>query len=319
MASAKQTYRALCEKEASIPIFSRAWWLDAAAGRGNWDVVVVERNGEIVAALPYAVKKTLGFTSFIQPPLTQKLGPWIRPAHLCYAQHLTYQTELMQALIAKLPPFSHYLQQWDYAYTNWLPFDWAGFSQTTRYTFVIDDLSDLDSVYARFSHAKRKDIKKAEKSIHITFDLSAEAFYENHAMTLSWQNSRISYSFELFRKLYEAGYDNEAACTISGYDEDGNLHAALFVVWDEHSAYNLVSTIDSRFRGSGASSLLIREIIRHVASRTRKFDFEGSMTEEIAASFKQFNARPMAYSRIWKTPSGLYSMGQSLRLMLARS
>lgn len=35
----KEKYRALCEKEQAIQIFSRDWWLDATAGIDNWDVV----------------------------------------------------------------------------------------------------------------------------------------------------------------------------------------------------------------------------------------------------------------------------------------
>jgi len=317
MNSAKQSYRALCDREPSIPVFSKAWWLDAAAGPENWNVAVVQRDGEIVASLPYVIKKTLGITLLTQPSLTQTLGPWLRPSASSYTKQLSRQKELMQALIAQLPRYSHYVQQWHYSQTNWLPFYWKGFSQTTRYTFVIDDLSDPEKVCAAFSHAKRKDIKKAEGHIRVEFDLCAEQFYDNHRYTLAQQGSKISYSYTLFKKLYDAAYLHDAGRTIAGYDEEGKLHAALFVVWDANSAYDLISTIDPRYRSSGASSLLIREMIRFVASRTARFDFEGSMTEEIAQSFKQFNAQQKPYSVVSRTPSRVYATAKFLRSMLA--
>src|SRR5690606_7751874 len=190
--SAKEIYRRLCETETSIPIFSRAWWLDAAAGVDNWDVVIVEADGQVQASLPYVKKRRLGMTLLTQPSLTQTVGPWLRPVDMRYAKRLSRHKELMHALIRQLPRFAHYIQHWHYSCTDWLPFYWAGFEQTTRYTYVIDDLSDPDQVCAGFSHAKRKDIKKAEDRIRVSYDLSAEAFYENHKMTLALQGSRIS-------------------------------------------------------------------------------------------------------------------------------
>jgi hypothetical protein len=316
MNSVKQAYRALCDREPTIPVFSRAWWLDAAAGPENWDVVVVEQDGQIVASLPYVIKRVLGITLLTQPSLTQTLGPWLRPTSMKYMKLLSWQKEAMQALIEQLPPFSHYVQQWHYSHTNWLPFYWKGFSQTTRYTCEISDLSDLDKVYAGFSSAKRSEIKKAEKTIRVEFDITAEDFYENHRASLKRQGRDICYSFALFKKLYDAAYLNNSGRTIAGYDSDGNLHAALFIVWDPGSAYGLVSTIDPRFRGSGAPSLLIREMIRHVAPLTKKFDFEGSMSEELARSYRQFNTRKQPYFLISKTPSKLYATAKFLRSVL---
>ncbi|TEA78626.1 GNAT family N-acetyltransferase [Allopusillimonas ginsengisoli] len=317
MSTAKQAYRALCNSEPSIPVFSKAWWLDAAAGSENWDVVIVEREGEIVASLPFVIKRLLGITLLTQPSLTQTLGPWLKPTSLKSSKLLSWEKEQMQALIAQLPPYSHYVQQWHYSYSNWLPFYWKGFTQTTRYTFVIDDLSDIASVYAGFSHAKRYEIRKAEKHIRIAFDLSAEEFYENHKMALALQRRKISYSFSLFKKLYETAYRHDAGRTIAGYDKDGNLHAALFVVWDANSAYGLISTIDPRFRGSGAPSLLIREIIRFVSPLTTSFDFEGSMTEDLARSYRQFSTQKQPYFRVSRTPSKLYATAKFLRSMIS--
>ena len=222
----------------------------------------------------------------------------------------------MDALIAQLPPFDHYAQRWHYAHTNWLPFYWSGYEQTTRYTYVIDDLSDLDAVFAGFSPGKRKDIKKAERAVRIEFDISARSFYDNHRMTLAQQGDKISYSFDVFQRLYERGYQYNAARTIAAFDAQDNLHAALFVVWDQNSAYDLISTIDHHYRNSGAASLLIREIIKDVAGKTKKFDFEGSMIESVEYSFRQFNTVQVPYFAISKTPSRFYAASKFMKSLL---
>ena len=131
-------------------------------------------------------------------------------------------------------------------------------------------------------------------------------------MTLSKQNEKISYSFDLFERIYKAGYRKNAAKTIYATDIDGNMHAALFVIWDSQSAYNLISTIDPDFRNSGAATLLVKEIIKYVSTQTKKFDFEGSMIEGVENSFRQFGAVQKPYFTIYKTNSRLLTIKQNL-------
>jgi hypothetical protein len=314
----KTKYRALCDVEPTIPLFSRAWWLDAAAGKDNWDVVLIENNAGIIAAMPYVIKRKLGFTMLTHPPLTQTLGPWLNPIATSHAKQLSRQEKLMTELIARLPPFDYFDQRWHYSNTNWLPFYWAGFKQTTRYTYVLEDLSQLDKVFAGFAPGKRQDIRKAEKSLTVKFDISAEEFYGNHTMTLAQERSKIAYSFDLFKRLYDSGYQRDSARTFAAYDAQGNLHAAQFIVWDQNSAYGLISTIDHRYRGSGAMSLLLREVLRHVSEKTRKFDFEGSMIQAVEHSNRQFNPIQVPYFNVSKFRSKTLALAKGIRSSLHR-
>ena len=300
----KEKYRQLCEREPTIPIFSQAWWLDSVAG-DDWDVCLVEKDGEIHASMPYVIKKRYALTLLKQPRLTQNLGPWIKPSKAKYSKQLSQQKDLMDALIDQLPKYHYFSQNWHYSQTNWLPFYWRDFEQTTRYTYVIEDLSDLDKVFGEFEHSKRKNIKKSEALVNVVFDISAEDFYNNHKLTLSKQGSNISYSFDLFKKIYEEGYKNGQATTIGAYDFEGNLHAALFVIWDKMSAYDLISTIDPDYRASGAASVLIRDAIKYVSKFVNKFDFEGSMIEPVERSFRQFGAKQVPYFSITHKSSRL--------------
>ncbi len=284
-----------------MPIFSQAWWLDAVAGDA-WDVCLVEKGYEIHASMPYTIKKKYGLTLLTQPQMTQTLGPWIRPSTAKYSKQLSHQKDLMEALINQLPKYHFFNQSWHYSNTNWLPFHWRGFEQTTRYTYVIDDLSNLDKVFSDFEHSKRKNIKKSEGLLSIVYDLSAEDFYENHKLTLGKQGLEISYDFEIFKRIYDEGYKRNSAKTIAAFDFDGNLHAALFVVWDKMSAYDLISTIDPDYRSYGAASVLVRDIIKYTSSFVGKFDFEGSMIEPVERSFRQFGAKQIPYFAISHRP-----------------
>ena len=138
------------------------------------------------------------------------------------------------------------------------------------------------------------------------FDISAEDFYNNHKLTLSKQGVKISYDFPLFKSIYSAGYNNNQAKTIAALDSSGNIHAALFIIWDKISAYDLIGTIDPDYRVYGASSLLVRESIRYSSKFVSKFDFEGSMIESVERSFRQFGATQVPYFQVSKVPSYVY-------------
>jgi hypothetical protein len=309
----RNQYRSFCSIESSVPIFSKGWWLDAVCGEDNWDVIIIKKGEDIVATLPYYLIKGRLFTTIGMPSLTQTLGPWLRVSKTKYADILSEQKKLMTEIINQLPPFDYFFQNFHYSITNWLPFYWKGFSQTTRYTYIIEDISTLENVWNNFSYAKIKNIKKAEKTVTVNFDLSAKDFYNNHRMTLAKQGEEISYSWDLFERIYNAGYAHDAAKTIYATDNEGNIHAALFVIWDSQSAYDLISTIDPDFRNSGAATLLVKEIIKYVSTRTEKFDFEGSMIEGVENSFRQFGAIQKPYFSVFKTDSRLLKVKHSLK------
>ncbi len=314
-AASRATYRSLCLNETAIPIFSRAWWLDAVAGEQGWDVALVEKDGQVIASMPYCRTRKLGFWLIVHPPFTQTMGPWIRRRHTCQMKQLSEEKKLMSALIAQLPAFDYFEQRWHYSNTNWLPFYWAGFQQTTRYTYVINDISNPEAVFEQFSEGKRQDLKKAQRNLTVKFHIPAREFYDHHVRTLGQRNAKILYSRDLFDRIYAEGYKHGAACSLGAYDAQGTLHAAIFVIWDENSAYALINTIDQTLKSSGASTLLLRESIRHVSRLTRKFDFEGSMIPSVESSVRQFNSRQTPYFSVMKTTSPLYPL---LRLLKTR-
>ncbi len=310
----KDKYREFCRNEKDIPIFSKDWWMDAVCENQNWDVLLIEKDGLVIASMPIFKKKKYGIQYITQPKLTQTNGIYIKyPDNLKYEKKLSYENEICDEMINKIEQLDIvlYQQQFYYNFTNWLPFYWRKFEQTTNYTYVIEDLSDIDIVYSNFSHAKRKNIKKAMKEVEVKFDLSSKDFYNNHMMTLKKQNANINYSYNLFKNIYDITYEKESGKSIYAVDEYGNIHAAIFFVWDDNSAYDLVSTIDPDYRSSGAASLLIYEAIKYIADKTKKFDFEGSMIENVEKSFRQFGAIQRPYFSIskvfkYKIPINIY-------------
>lgn len=278
-------------------IFRQPWWLDAVAP-GLWGEASVERGGELVARLPYVVKRRYGLTSLVMPPLTQSLGPWLRPSEGKYASRLASEKDLMNELINRLPPFDRFSQSFHFSITNWLPFHWRGFSQSTRYTYRLEDLSSTEKLWNELAENVRRAVRKAQKEVSLRADLDTEAFIRLNSLTFARQGMEVPYGPDLVRRL-------DAACAKEGRrkilfaeDAKGRVHAAVYVIWDEDSAYNLMLGSDPELRGSGASSLVMWEAIQYAATVSKSFDFEGSMIESVERSFRSFGARQVPYSRV---------------------
>jgi len=282
-------------------IFCRSWWL-AAVCPGQYEILLLRRGPRILAGMPICRTRRWGFDAIHMPPLTQTLGVLLpQPISDNYEKNLSVEMDNLRILVQAIPKASVFNVKYHYNFTNWLPFYWAGFRQTTCYSYALEDLCDLEKVFAGFAHSKRKNIKKAESVVEVKEDLPPEDFYANHVLTLGKQGSRIIYSFELFHRLHETTVKRHAGKTWYAVDKDGHLHAAIFVVFDAKSAYFLISTIDPDYRNSGAVSLLIKRAIEYLAPHTRRFDFEGSMIEGVESSFRRFGARQVPYFDITRS------------------
>ncbi|WP_148415798.1 GNAT family N-acetyltransferase [Noviherbaspirillum massiliense] len=309
MKSAKELYRDFSVQEESIPIFSRAWWLDATAGPENWDVALVVSGGQIKASMPYMMRRRFGLRVLSQPALTQTLGPWLRPLKESAgpAKKLSQDQELMDELIAQLPRFDYFNQNWHYSLTNWLPFSWRGFQQTTCYTYVINDLRDMGKVWAGFHNNVRRNCKTATERYRITIreDLPLNDYLALNRMTFQRQGMEVPYPDDYVRRLDAACEKQNCRKTYIAVDPQGRQHAGCYVVWDSNSAYGLMNGSDPALRGSGALSLCFWHAIQDVARVTRKFDFEGSMLKPVEHFVRRFGAIQTPYFNISKTHSRL--------------
>lgn len=291
-------------------IFQKSWWLDAVAPN-SWDVVEISQDGKLLARLPYVLKQKKGLTFLSMPPLTQTLGPWIAPSTAKYPKQLAQQKDIFTFLVEKLPSHDYFTQNFHYSITNWLPFFWQGFTQTTRYTYVIENLIDLEQLWAGFQENIRREIRKAQKEVKVRTDLDIDRFLEINLLTFQRQGKKLPYSYELARRLDAACIENQARQIFFAEDPQGRIHAAIYIVWDENSAYYLMGGGDPELRNSGATSLLMWEAIKFAGTVTKKFDFEGSMIEPIERFFRAFGGKQVPFFCITRSTS------RRMKLMMA--
>lgn len=303
-----EKYRNFCQSETSIPIFCQAWWLDATA-KNKWDVVIIEKGGEISATLPYIINKRMGFEVITQPPLTQFLGPWIRSDNAKYAKRLSNEKELLQGLFSKLPELTAYKQNWSPEITNWLPLYWLNYHQTTRYTYRLEDLSNIEEIWKNLDAKTRNTIRKAEGKENLTIkpNPTVDEFLTLNKKVFLRQNLKLPYDEELVYSIDAAAQERNCRNIFIAIDPSGKHHAAVYLIWDKNSAYYLMAGSDPDLRNSGASSLCLWEAIKFASTVSNSFDFEGSMIEPIERSFRSFGAKQTPYFSISKSNSQLFT------------
>ena len=293
-------------------IFAQPWWLDAVAP-GSWNEISIRENGRLLARLPYVRKRSRGFTHITMPLLTQHLGPWLHSYAEKTANRLADEKRLMTEIIDRLPPFDSFSQHFHHSISNWLPFYWRGFQQTTRYTYVLEQLRDLDAVWKGMRENIRREVRKATKMVTVRDDLGLDAVYELNRKTFGRQGLAMPYSRELVARIDEGCARHGCRRALFAEDAQGRLHAAAYIVWDEQAAYYLIGGGDPDLRNSGAMSLLLWEAIQFAATVTQTFDFEGSMIEPVERFFRAFGSTQKPYFRVTKTTSARVKMAADVR------
>jgi len=312
----KEKYKEFAKKE-KLPIFMQPYWLGSVCEDDmEWDVILYEKGGEVWGSFVYVIKKKHGFTLITMPKLTQFLGPYIKyPKGQKYYKKLSWEKEIMNYFIDNLPKFDYFNMNFHYSITNWLPFYWRGFKQTTRYTYVIDDLSDLERVFNNFDNSYRNKIRKAQKIVEIKRGLSIESFYNINRLTFERQGIKIPYSLN-FLKLHDkilTSYNSREI--FYAIDKEGKIHSSLYLTWDDFSSYVHMVGEDPNLRKSSAGILLVWEAIKYTKDilNLNIFDFEGSIIKNVEQVRRSFGAIQKPYFNIFKVNSKILKIKHCLR------
>jgi len=310
--TAKEKYNQYCQTNKDVSLFQQTWWLDAVCGNKNWDAIINESNGNIVGAWAYPIKKKYNLKLISMPMLTPGIGPVITYfAGQKPATQLSHEQQVLDELINQLPAFDLFDLYFLPLYKNHLSFYWKGFTQSTRYTYLIKDLTDLDKVFENFNSSIRTQIRKAEKEITVTESDDVELFYKINSLTFKRQNKKVPYSLAYVKQIDEACRKNDCRKILFAKDASGNVHAAVYIVWDNESAYYLMGGADEIFKSSGAYSLLLWNGIQIAASLTKEFNFCGSMLPTVERFFRSFGGEQMPYLHLKKVNS------KALKLFMA--
>jgi len=302
MTDRKSIFKELCEQDDRIPLFYTYGWFQALYGN-EWEVIIELQGGKIIAFMPLVTRKKKGFKMLLPETLIPYQGIWIvYPQDLTTTAQLKLEKRATTNIIKQLPKLDYFEQQFHPSVTNWLPFYWEGYTQTTRYTYTIPYLNDLESVYNGFKSATKSQIKQAGAILRTESSTDVKGFHE--LKTKICEKKKINYltSLERLQKIMDYSFSQNAGEILVALNQDNQVHAMLIYIWDNQSAYYLHSVSEEN-SAPGAMSLLIWEAIQRASKTSTSFDFEGSMIQSIESYFRSFGGQLTPYFQITKTNS----------------
>ncbi len=295
----KEKYRHLCETEGLyVPLFQQYWWMETVCEGKCWDVMLVEKDGVIQGALPFLYGKKLGMKYILQPQLTPWSGPWLHPS-LDFPSRQEVLESLADALREQKAVLC--MQCFPPEVTDWQPFHWQGFRQTTRYTYRFPSLADPDALYHQASRIRRRYDKDVEAECIVDEHLSLDEFVPFHIDYYRRRGEKDLIVEDLLRRVVSAAcLRNQGLLWGLRRRGDNALMAAWFVAYDERCSWSLLLAIASD-APKGAMSYLMWQVLRHLSSCTQSFDFEGGMDEKLAFFYSTFGTLQTPFHCIYRT------------------
>lgn len=294
---------ALVEESPQGSVFVKTWWLKASCGEAR--ILGYFDPNRLLAGIPLYYERRLGLKLCRMPKLTQTLGVVMRPLKGKAVAQETRATEILGEFAARLDQETVFIQAFHPSFGNWLPFYWRGFTQTTHYTYVLDDITSLRRVWDGMDGDRRANIRKARRLGLTVKECGPETVYRAAEASFKRQGRKCPFTLAYLVRLYEAARANHAGVCMAVVDCGGKVHAAECMAWDAKRSYGIAGGHDSALGASGGAALLRWTLIEFAAERTEVFDFEGSMRRPIETSFRSFGARRVGYLRIVKAPRWL--------------
>ena len=297
------TWDELVEVSPQGSVFSRSWWVRSVGAQ----VLGLFKSGRLIAGIPLYYEKRMGLRVCVLPKLTQTFGVVMEPLSGKRVQVINREMEILGIFANYLAKEKIFYQCFHPNLANWLPFSWNGFRQTSRFTYVLDNLTDLDAVWDDVEKRMRGSIKKARNLGIEVRECSVDTVFQLCAKTYGRQGLPVPFSRDYFVRLAESAQANNSGACLAAADKKGQVHAATLLVWDPKRTYYLAGGGDPDLRSSGAQCLLAWESIQFASTRSATFDFEGSMLEPIERMFRSFGAKQVPYNCVMKFPLWLHT------------
>lgn len=297
-------------------VFCYSWWLGAIT-KGNFRILAVFRNDEIVAGIPLAYY--LGKIN--EPPLTRTLGPVFKSqGHRSAHDRTTLERKWLDLLLDQIPLDDVEQFCTSHNFTDWLPFRWRGLKQTTRYTYLIDYAGKTESdLWSGLNRGRKETIQKALRNkIATKVTASLRDFYDLILLTYQRQGLTFRFDYDDFKLLDDEIVKHNQRVILTAFDDKGDAHAAIYVVHHSREAYALLSAGDPQYRHSGGHTLVMWEALKYFQSKVKSFNFGGSDIQRIENHLRGFGGELMPYFHIYAESPLVQEAGKSVEKEVIR-
>ena len=304
--AAKKEYREFCEKEQhDIQIFAQPWYLDTVCDSpDDWRVIVYKENGKIVAAFPFQYKKGKhGWWQISNPWQAARLGIWMDYGdRATNSKRETFENTVTEFVIDNLPYFDSFNVSFDARYKNWRKFYENGFSQETRYSYLIPSTQVKVDYLQTISRHKRKAIERAKDIFCVQNSTALENvddYWDFFIHSYELRNRKPAYSEKKAKRLFQEVLSEKHGRIYFAKDSEGDTCAECIVFYDSRRYYGMYGTFDPT-KTDSARELLTYQAILDCAKDGKNYDFEGSMIPGAAQYGRAFNPELEPYFVISK-------------------
>ena len=275
--------------------------MDTVKQNHSWNVAISYNNaGEIRGVLPYFKGHNYGTSTSIQALLTAYLGPYLIYPHNISKINSKYSFELkvMKDLISQLPKVSLFQMCLRPELENWLPFYFADYQQSTKYTYRIHPKEEAQ-LLSQLKSNTRNEIQKAESVFRIDRTINVDLLFRLNEKTFSRKGQKVPFDKSFLIKLIDVLQQHKCVDMYSAFKNEREA-ASILMIHDQKSSYCISIGLDKSVGTGGAVKLLLWQAIKEASSKGRIFDFEGSMIPEVEPVFRSFGGIMTPYHVISK-------------------
>lgn len=299
----KSFYRDWAQSREDLPLFYRPAWLDCVCGEANWQVAIAQdEDGNVCGVLPFYESKTWFGRSVSNPPFSPFMGPllFLSEENQSNFSKYSFEKKILQELIRSLPEAASVKLKWRPENQNWLPFYWAGYRQTTAYTFVISGDTGIEAAFENLKNSVRADIEFARRRCEVSESDDLAAFYRLYSSVFEKQKKKSPFTFGRFSKTDDfLKLENRRLILLVKDSETGEPEAGAYLAEDEKRIY-LAATGKSEEAGRGAVALAVWTAIQKSLEKKKSLDFEGSMLPGVEHFFRAFGGQMETYFVVFK-------------------
>lgn len=277
-------------------IYAKTFYLDAIGCK--YQIGVLLKKDTILGGIVLAKNE---INTYSNPLFAKYLGILTRSIESKYTKAISLEQRIISDIVASLRRYKTFDYFFHPSFDNWMPFYWQGYRQEIKYTYVLKNLSDIESILKKSLERVRRNERKATKNnIYITQDIPLRDFYRINQMTFNRQGGNAPFSYKFFQRFYDMLNKHDAIKLFGATDTNNNLHAVSGIVYDKKSANLMLNGMNHSVPNLEANTLLILKTIEFACGKSQTFDFEGSMIKPIEKFYRAFGGERTPYYNIWK-------------------
>jgi len=304
----KAKYKEYLKRFDYVPIYFEDWYLDACIPPGKWSYVNHETSDGDFGLWPYFIKKKSIFNYITMPHLCKWMGPLTT-----VDDFPNRKLALLNKMEGKLPEHHHFTQNLFYNNTD---VEFVHYDAKESFSYQLDLTRDIETIYSKINSDYRNNKIPKAKDLKLIIDAPVDDIIKMQMASYTYAKFDIPFDEDYVRKHVKSILKKERGVILSMRDEENNLYASMFLIWDSKRAYYHLAGMNPELRKNGASIRLIWECIKYSKETigAQLFDFEGSMIPNLERVRRNFGAEKVYYKNISHTPSKLFDLMKMVKI-----